>query len=66
MFGMSQRGVLAPCLIITYINTRGHVNEYPTTHYFGYPRHTQSMIAFIILTEYFWKFQWKFTLWERC
>ena len=36
----------------------GYVNEYPTMHYFGIPRHTQSMIAFEILTEYFWKFQW--------
>ena len=24
-----------------------HVNEYPTMHHFGNPRHTQSMIAFI-------------------
>ena len=23
----------------------GHVNEYPTMHYFGNPRHTQSMMA---------------------
>ena len=23
----------------------GHVNEYPTLHYFGNPRHTQSIIA---------------------
>ena len=57
MFGMSQRGVLAPCLIITYINTHGHVNEYPKMHYYGNPRHTQSMIAYMILTECFWKFQ---------
>ena len=35
----------------------GHVNEYPTMHYFGNPGHTQSMIAYMILTEYFWKFQ---------
>ena len=35
----------------------GHVSEYPTMHYFGNPRHTQSMIAYMILTEYFWKFQ---------
>ena len=33
----------------------GHVNEYPTMHYFGNPRHTQSMIAYKILTEYFGK-----------
>ena len=25
----------------------GHVNEYPTMHYFGIPIHTQSLIAFI-------------------
>ena len=24
------------------------------------------MIAEIILTEYFWKFQWEITLWECC
>ena len=24
----------------------GHVNEYPTMHYFGNSRHTQSMIAY--------------------
>ena len=36
-----------------------HVNEYPTMQYFGIPRHTQSMIANMILTEKFWKFQWK-------
>ena len=34
-----------------------YVNEYPTMRYFGIPRHTQSMIACRILTEYFWKFQ---------
>ena len=41
-----------------------HVNEYPTIHYFGTPRHTQSMIAYIILTKYLLKFQWKVVLWE--
>ena len=42
-----------------------HVNQYPKIHYFGNPRHTQSMIAYIIiLTEYFWKFQRKIALWE--
>ena len=35
----------------------GHVNEYPTMHYTGIPRHTQSMIANMILTEYMRKFQ---------
>ena len=33
----------------------GHVNKYPTIHHFGNPRHTQSMIAYKILTEYFWE-----------
>ena len=32
----------------------GHVNEYPTMRYIGNPRDTQSMIAYIILTEYFY------------
>ena len=35
----------------------GHVNECPTMHYSGIPRLTQSMIAYKILTEYFWNFQ---------
>ena len=42
--------------------TIGHVNEYPTMHYFGLPRQTQSMIAYGILTEYFWKFQWRIAI----
>mgnify|MGYP001797712222 CR=1 FL=1 len=32
-------------------NQTGYVNGYPTMHYFGNPRHTQSMIAYKILTE---------------
>ena len=28
------------------IKSIGHVNEYPTMHYFGNPGHTQSMIAY--------------------
>ena len=47
----------------------GHVNavhENPTMHYFTIPRHTQSIIAYKILTEYFRKFQWKVALWECC
>ena len=39
--------------------TIGHVNEYPTMHFCGNFSHTQSMIAYMILTEYFWKFQRK-------
>ena len=42
----------------------GHINEYPTMHYFGVPRHTQSTIAYKILTEYFWEFQLIIALWE--
>ena len=34
-------------------NTIGHVNDYPTMHYFGNSRHTRSMIAYMILTEFF-------------
>ena len=26
----------------------GHVAEYPTMHYFGNPRHTWSMVAYMI------------------
>ena len=33
----------------------GHVNEYPVMHYFGNPKHTQSMITYMILTEYYGK-----------
>ena len=29
-----------------------HVNDYPTMHYFGIPRHTQSMIAYKTLTSF--------------
>ena len=30
-------------------NAIGHINEYPTMHYFGISRHTQSMIAYKII-----------------
>ena len=30
----------------------GLVNEYPAMHYFGNPSYSQSMITYIILTEY--------------
>ena len=32
-----------------------HINEYLTMQYFGIPRHTQSMTAYKVLTEYFLK-----------
>ena len=35
-------------------------------HYFGIPRHTQSVIAYNILSEYSWKFQRKIALLEFC
>ena len=35
----------------------GHVHEYPTMQHCGNPRHTQSMLAYMTLTEYFLKFQ---------
>ena len=54
-------GVVSIWSIIFYRHTNvlviGHVNEYPTMHYFETPRHTQPMIEYNILTEYFWKFQ---------
>ena len=37
--------------VITTI--KGHVDEYPTMHYLGNPRYTQSMIAYMILTRVF-------------
>ena len=39
--------------------TIGHINAYPTMHHFGIPRHTHSMIAYKILTEYLWKVKGK-------
>ena len=45
-------------------NPIGYVNKDPIMHHFGDPRHTQSMIVYIILTENFWKFQSKVALWE--
>mgnify|MGYP001796296628 FL=1 len=35
----------------------GHINEYPKMQYYGNPRHIESIIAYMCLTEYFWKFQ---------
>ena len=37
----------------------GHVYEYPTMHDIGISRHSQSMTACMILTEYFWEFKSK-------
>mgnify|MGYP001797770854 CR=1 FL=1 len=51
---------------LSLIYERGHVDEYHTMNYFGNPEHAQSTIACMILTEYFWKFQWKIALWECC
>ena len=44
----------------------GYVNKYPTMHYFRNSIHTKTMISYMILTEYLWKFLWKFALWEYC
>ena len=42
--------------IPTYIEQIiGRINEYPTMHCFGISRTTQSMIHYVILTEYFWE-----------
>ena len=63
-------GRVGPCQLsremVQLICTKGRINEYPSMHCFGIPRQTQSTISYRILTEYFWKFQWKITLWECC
>ena len=41
-------------LVKIWYDTIGQVNEYLTMHYFGNPRHTQLIIVYKILTEYFW------------
>ena len=35
------------------------VKLFNRARYFGNPRHTQAIIAYMILTDYFWKFQRK-------
>ena len=42
-------------MVIGIIFTIGHVNKYPIMQYFGIRINTQSMIAYVILTEYFEK-----------
>ena len=44
----------------------GHVKEYPTMHHFGIPRHTQLMIAYMILSELVQEFQSVIAIWECC
>ena len=51
--GMQKR-----CIVGYYFDERQKacimlVDEYPTMHCFGIPRHTQPMIAYQILTELF-------------
>ena len=60
VWGRARANVDKQCTVI------GHGNEYPTMHYFGNPRHTQSLIVYMILTEYFWKVQVKIAMWECC
>ena len=59
--GQSELRIQALLFFFKHIALIGHVNEYLTSHYFGNPRHTQSMITYMymILTEYSWKFQKK-------
>ena len=45
---------------------RGMLLSIPQCIKYGIPYHTQSMIAYKILTKYFWKFQWEIALWECC
>ena len=47
----------------------GHVNEYPTMHYFGIPRHTQSMITYdnsYDFVDVFLEILVENSLWECC
>ena len=65
---VSQTCPWLPQKVVFYINARtdtrrGHVNEYPTMHYFRIPRHSVRKSVYDF-TEYFWKFQWKVVLWE--
>ena len=59
--GQSELRIQALLFFFQHIALIGHANEYLTSHYFGNPRHTQSMITYMymILTEYSWKFQKK-------
>ena len=40
--------------------------EYPTMHHFEIPIHSQSMTAYMILTELIWEFHSEIALWECC
>ena len=57
-------GVVCSCKMIRQLLTC--FANIPTMYYFKIPRHTQSMIAYKILTSHFWKSQWKIALGERC
>ena len=48
--------------IVEQLISIGHINEYPTNDalFRNFLTHCE------ILTEYFWKFQWKIALWECC
>ena len=55
------------CIYLTKvycIYLKGHVYEYPTTHFLEFQTLTQSMIAYEILAERCRDFQWKIALWE--
>ena len=52
--------------ILVDLTIMGHVKEYPKMHHLGIPIHTQSMTAYMILTELFWEFHSKVALWECC
>ena len=55
-----------PGKILNIMLSIGHVNEHSTTNFFVNSRHTQSKIAYQILTEYLWKISVKIALWECC
>ena len=44
--------------------TNRRVKEYPVMNYFGIPRHTWLIKAYMMMTEYFWEFLLEIALWE--
>ena len=49
IFVLAVLFVLITCVSVNKsTNVIGHVNEYPSIHYFGNPRHPQSMVAYMV------------------
>ena len=43
-----------------------NIPQYPTMHYLGIPRYSQSKLAYKLLTEYFREIPVQITLWQSC